>query len=212
MLTDILEYMVPPIDWSLENHLHDPNTNDSYAVLTPSGVWLPKNLALTGFDYNTFDENFVYQKLTELDWTAKNFKSFMGKGIPWCPRYFTEGQFNPPIVIADTSYRTVMNCAPDTKNPPANVGKGQTQLSGPYSTIDFGGDLGVQNCMIVTWQWDDGAVMETFYYAGPRTFGGVMWTTSNLVNGVYVIQKTSLFNQIVKGGFGALNFPCPIPS
>jgi hypothetical protein len=212
---DVLNWLAPSAPFSLEWHLHDPLTNDSYGVLLPGQLWLPKAAAsakFTGFDMNTFDENLVYQKLTELDWVSGDFKSFVGPGIPWCPRYWTPGASNLPIVTQNSNYVTVKGGTPTPGT--ANVGTVITQLSGPYPITDplaaFGGDIGTLPYVKITYQWGFGATLETFYYAKP--YGWVKWTTSNLVAGAYVIQKTSLFNQIVAGGYGPVNFPWPIPA
>jgi len=212
---DILDWLTASYDWALEWHLFDPTpgSNAMYTVATPAGIWYLKNAPpkVLGFDYNTFDEVAVYQKATELGWAEKNYKAFVSKqwptgGIYWAPRYIIPGAFNPPVVTTDSSYVRMLNCV---AQPPQTIGRLQTQINGPFE-FNFGGDLGTLECLVLTYQWNDGAVMETNYYAKP--YGQVRWETANLTpSGRYVTQQVSNFNRIVKGGFGSVDFPCVIP-
>jgi len=210
-MIDILSYLSPPQEFWWNSHLVDPITKQpQYTVASPTGIWYPKNdpPALLGFDYNPYDTQYVYQKLTELDWKAGNFKAFLGKGVPWCPRFYDPSMRLPPIIIPDTSYVAVTN---GVKGPVQNLKVGVTQLSGPMYD-DFNGDVGQQQFVRVTWQWDNGAVMESFDYCGPYTFGWTRWQAANLQpDGTYKVMQTSLFNTIAKGGFGPISFPYPIP-
>src|ERR1700680_4117543 len=130
-MIDIRSYLSPPQEFWWDNHLYDPvSKQPQYTVASPTGLWYPKNdpPKLLGFDYNPYDDQFIYQKLTELDWKG-NFKAFLGKGIPFCPHWYDPVLGSDPIVIPDTSYVAVTN---GVKGPVQNLKTGVTQLSGPY--------------------------------------------------------------------------------
>lgn len=213
-MTDVLEYMIPSPAWALENHLAVAKGGQPvYGALVGRMLWYMKSASGFPWDGNTFDENYVYQSITENGWTSPNqFKMFASKswpgangGIAWAPRFFTEATWNAPLITADSTYRTYSDCGKFTT---ANLGGPiATQLSGPVYK-DFGGDLGEQDAIIVTYLW--GTSMEVNYYV--KDYGWVQWELWSLVNGAYVQKQVSAFNTFAKGGSPTLNFPCPVPT
>jgi hypothetical protein len=212
---DILGYMLPDQAWALENHLQTSGANPLplYTILSGKMIWDMKGAGGSPWDGNSFDEQYVYQSITENVWTnPSSFKMFTSKswpsgngGIVWAPRYFTPGTLNPPIVTADSTYRTYSACGTFTTS---NLGGPvSVQVEGPYE-IDFGESLGTQSALVQKYFW--GSTMEVNCYV--QGFGHVQWQSYSLVEGVYALQQTSAFNTEVAGGVPVLNFPCGVPA
>jgi hypothetical protein len=208
---DALTYLAPSFAFSSSFHLVS-TSNPLYSRLEPGKIWYPKNpVSMMPGDLNTFDDQWIYQKLTEQDWSSpKSFKAFVssnwpGGGIPLCPRQIDEARPLLPVITMDSSFRIYSDCSTFM---PQNLQQVQTRVIGP-SSLALGGDLGTVSCLIIEYQWNNGQTMETFAYA--QTFGWVHWATANLVNGRYVTQKTVTFNSVVVGGYAGAKFPCAIP-
>jgi hypothetical protein len=213
-MTDILSYMLPDEAWALENHLETSGAAPLplYTVVSGKMLWDIKGAGGFPWDGNSFDEQYVYQSITENVWTnASSFKMFASKtwpngngGIVWAPRYFTPGDLNSPIVTADCTYRTYSACGTFATS---NLGGAvSTQIEGPYN-IDFGESLGTQSALVQKYFW--GSNLEVNYYV--IGFGHVQWQLYTLTGGVYILQQTSAFNLEVAGGTPPLVFPCGVP-
>lgn len=210
-LIDILDYMIPSAQMMQESHLVG-TLNPSYTIVKPNRIIYIKNQQGFPWDVNAWDSNYVYQLVTEVSWTdPKQRKQFtipnwpLG-GLPLCPRFFDPNTPSTPIVISQPSYQIFSDCS---TSKPSSLGQGETKLSGPFQ-IDFQGDLGVQETMLVEWLWGTGLKnLERFYYA--KGFGWVKWDLSLITSmGIYMVQKTNLMN-IVAPGITNLNFPCALP-
>jgi hypothetical protein len=118
--------------------------------------------------------------------------------------------FTPPVVTADSTYRVYPSCAAYTGS---QVGVVETQV-GWAQNVDFGGDVGIRNALTQTYKYSWGvngyASMEVNNYV--QGYGWVRWQLYSLVNGVYQVQQTSLFNTLVSGGSPQPDCPCGIPT
>jgi hypothetical protein len=219
-MIDILGYMLPDQAWALENHLETSGAAPLplYTIVSGKMLWDLKGAGGFPWDGNSFDEQYIYQSITENIWTnASSFKMFASKtwpnangGVVWAPRYFTPGASNPPIVTADSTYRTYSACGAFTTS--TLGGPVATQIEGPYD-IDFGGTIGTQSAIVQKYFWGWGvsgyANMEVNYFV--IGLGHVQWELHTLVKGVYILQQISAFNSAVEGGVPALMFPCGVP-
>lgn len=228
-MIDILEYMVPKQALNpAAFHLAVAGAGGQPLFTIQEGNVICDMKGAGGFpwDINTFDEEFIYQSITEVDWeTPTTFKMFASTsrttgngGIVWAPRFVNRPGFNPPIVTADSTYRTYSACGTYTTS---NLGGPvMTQVEGPYS-INFGGTIGQQSALIQKYFWGWKASlpmiqqpgylnMEVNYYV--IGLGHVQWELHTLVNGLYTLQQTSAFNTKVSGGAPGLVFPCGIPT
>jgi hypothetical protein len=216
-MIDVLTYMIPDAIFSLENHLESsqPGVNPVYCLLTPGMFWYIKGAAGWPWDGNRYDDQYVYQNVTEADWTdPHNFKAFQSKswphahgGIVWSPRYIADVGEMPslPIVTGDSSYAVYSNC---TAGPTQDLGGPvSTQIEGPFKSVLFGGDLGKLDVLVQSYYW--GQTLEVNWYA--RGYGLVEWQSWVQTGGLYVKQQTAQFNLIKPGGTPALVFPCSIP-
>jgi hypothetical protein len=218
--TDILTYMTPNPTWSKSNHLGIPGGQPTYTEVSGNMIWDMKGPSGYPWDGNSYDDNYIYQSITENVWTSPTtFKMFASKtwpngngGIVWAPRYFTPGGFNPPIVTADSSYRVYSSCSAYVTQ--ALGGPVETQVQGPYM-IDFGGSIGSQLAIVQTykWGWSESVGyqnQEVNYYV--QCWGHVQWELWTLSGGLYTIKQTSAFNTQFAGGSPAVNFPCGVPT
>jgi hypothetical protein len=215
-MIDILDYMLPDEAWALENHLAVAGGGQPlYTAVVGKMIWEMKGSAGFPWDGNLFDENYVYQSITEQSWTSPTtFKMFASGswkgangGIVWAPRYFNPGTITPPAVTPDSTYRIYTACGVFTS---ANLGGPiETHIEGPYE-INFGGSLGLQTALVQTYKWGANfANLEVNYYV--PGFGHVQWESWTLVNGLYVQKQVSAFNTKLAGGTPALSFPCGVP-
>ena len=217
-MIDVLEYILPDAARATESHLAIAGGGQPLFVwqdMPNKRIWEIKGSAGFPWDSFSYDEQLVYQSITEQNWTSPTtFKMFASKswpkgngGIVWCPRYFTPGTPNMAIITADSTYRIYPSCGVFTT---ATLGGPiATHIEGPYQ-IDFGGSLGLQSALVQTYYWGpELSNIEVNYYV--QGFGHVQWELWNLVNGLFVQKQVSAFNTQVDGGTPALNFPCGVP-
>jgi hypothetical protein len=220
----IANYVLPNPAFALDSHLAVANGGQpTFTFFDGVNIWLIKNEQGFPYDTLTFDENLVYQSITNPDgaWTnAAAFKMFASKtwpngngGIAWMQRMIEEGADNPPIITADSSYRAYESCSVFTTS---NLG-GPTMggVQGPYPLSEaipnFGGALPPDtNVMIQSYYWGNGFTTQELNYYG-EGFGLLQWQTQALKNGVYVPGQTSLFNTMMSGGCPKLVNPCGVP-
>jgi hypothetical protein len=231
MSTDVLNYILPDEAWAQEFHMEVAGGGQPiYTLLQDKTIWLMKGAQGYPWDTLTFDEDYIYQSITDIDsplvsggstsWTDPSmFKMFASAswpgangGIAWMPRYLA-GE-NVPVETSDSTYRSYSACGKFTT---ANLGGPiQTKVEGPYALSlvipNFGTDIAPTTpCIVQSYIWGpNGETLEQNVYASG--YGLVRWTTSNLVNGVYVLQQTSLFNTLTPGGAPQPNFPCGVPT
>jgi hypothetical protein len=207
--------MIPGEKWSSQFHLVDPVINmPVYCIHDKENkrIWYPKSASGgPGWDMNTYDDNYVYQSITELDWTdAHHFKMFASSswpagngGIRWAPVILDE----VPLTTLDSTFRIYAtdDCQTFTTQ----------NLGGPVTTFAyvtqfaFGGFFGAspREALRLTYFW--GTTVEINYYV--IGYGWVRWESWQLDDGVYVQQQVSAFNDVDAGGAPALNFPCAVP-
>jgi hypothetical protein len=211
---DILEYMLPDQVWALSNHLAIANGGQPiYTTVTGNQIWYIKNAQGFPWDMNTFDSKFVYQSITEVDWTnPKTFKMFASKswpgsngGVVWSPRAVPDNARG--IVTADSSYRAYLDCANFTLH---NLGGGILTEVWP-DEFDFKGDLGVRDSLTLQYRWgQNSANLEVNRYA--KGFGWAQWELWTLQDGQYVQKQVSAFNMFKPGGSVKPVFPCGVPN
>ena len=192
------------------HHLEGMNvTNNSkvYAYHTDTGKRMvftktPKGFPWDGKDY---DERFVYDTFTELDWTSPTDMKQMAVPIPMCPRYWNgdPGMFQ---FSKNALYYEYVNCAPRKSG---DVGPVYYKLQGPFRK-DFQGDINVQDCILLTYYWSDMKHRERLFLT--PTFGWVDWDHSILQSfstniADYVIDAAVTHNRLVPGTI-APNVPC----
>jgi hypothetical protein len=205
--------MLPDQVWQLSNHLAVAGGGQPiYTVVLGNQIWIMKSGQGFPWDMNTFDEHYVYQSITELNWTdPKTFKMFASSswptangGIVWAPRNMSPN----PIITGDSSYRLYSDC---THFVTQNLGGPiLIMVSTDPELIDFGGDLGKQLSIAQYYLWGKGlATMEINRYV--EKFGLVQWELWGLLSGIYVQQQVSAFNHFMTGPLPQPVFPCGVP-
>ena len=76
-----------------------------------SGYWFwLKSPTAHGFDVKAFDQNYVYMRSTELNWTDNSsFKRFV-HDLPIAARCITSGKPGPQIKVANTTFNYYASC------------------------------------------------------------------------------------------------------
>lgn len=220
---DILDYMLPDQVRALSMHLEAQGEGGHpiYTVVSGNRIWYMKNAKGYPWDMNTFDNDFVYQSITEVDWNdARKFKMFASKswagwggransngGIVWAPRWIEPGATHNGIVTLDSSYRNYSDCSHYSVH---NLGGPiLAELIGPHDE-DLGGDLGAKEVIKQLYRWGGNLEnLEINTYA--LGFGWVQWELWTLQSGVYVTQKRTAFNHLAEGGSPEPVFPCGVP-
>lgn len=192
------------------HHLEGMNlTNNSkvYAYHRDTGqsMWFTKTKNGFPWDIKQYDQNFIYDTGTELDWSSpKDFK-LMNPKVPMCVRFWdgnpTSYQFNQ-----HATYDVYGNCKVVAHG---DVGPVYYTLQGPFQ-MDFGGDVGVANTILLTYYWADKKNREQLFLTD--RVGWCVWTHANLVQlspstADYVVDSYVVHNQIVSGQL-VPQFPC----
>jgi hypothetical protein len=245
MAMDILEFVFSDQAWAAASHLAVAGANGQPAYIWPDVAnfryWEMKGSKGFPWDGNSYDSNFLYQNVTDIDtalvpggqtsWTDPSMFSMFAStsrttgngGIVWGPRQYNPSGVNLPI-ISDSTYRMYSACGTFTTK--TLGGPVQVKWEGPYELGEvipaFGPAINPGTPVLVqSYQWNPGfSVLEQNVYAGPYcgpsgyvgAFGKIQWQSFKLVNGVYALNQTSLFNTLVSGGTPALNFPCGMPT
>ena len=215
-------YILPTNDFALDFHLATSSGAPIYVSRYGSMVWEMKGSSGYPWDMNTFDENWIYQSITELNYTDPTaFKIFASSswpgangGVVWMPRWFTPGIPMTPVVTKDSTYRTYPGDAKPFSTATLG-GQIETFVDGPFEgnyAVNFGGDIGTAKSSIrQTYKWGPNyANMEVNYYAAG--YGRCQWELWTLgANGQYTRAQVSAFNTVVAGGTPALDFPQSVP-
>jgi len=183
-------------------------------------IWQIKTAGGNPWDVLLVDASYIYHWITEYapGWTVANdFKRInraagypTSEGVPVMPRNFAPG------AVGNPSFVTINSPKPNPQNdfiacvsqPSIELGDFQGVTHGYYS-INFGGDVGTQNTIIVTvyrGTFGNFKVRENFYYV--KYWGFVKWESQSLVSGNWVTTNSSVHNVVVSGGGLTPNFPC----
>jgi hypothetical protein len=211
-VTDILQFMLPNQVWALSNHLEIPGGQPIYTSVIGNQIWYVKNKQGFPWDMNTFDDDFVYQSITEVNWQEpKQFKIFASKSWPkangaivWTPRDYEKNAWD---MVSESTYRAYSDCSNFTTK---NLGGPVITVTETPKQIDLGGDLGKQFSLQMHYYW--GAAVENLeintYALG---FGWAQWELWSWNGTRYVQKQVSAFNHIAPGGNVHPVFPCGVP-
>jgi len=174
-----------------------------YHIDTGKNLVIMKDPRGWPWDVKSYDQNFIYDWITELDWTSpRNYKAF-NPPLSMCPRFWDGDPYNSAEIIHPTSnYDTFINCK---KVQSANLQEVAYNIHAPV-LMDFGGDVGEQETIIIEYYWDSASNRELLYLT--RKAGWVKWCHQSFVSSVYVTDAMTLHNKIVPSGAPTLQFPC----
>lgn len=162
------------------------------------------------WDFKPYDNNFIYDGGTELDWSSPKDYKMMTIPIPMCQRFWdgdpTTYQFSQHV-----AYHEFRNCV---QGAAGDVGPGFYTIEGPY-TIDLQGDLlGWTTVILLTYYWNDRQHREQLYLTYNKV-GWAKWTHALLtpmpgsVYPLYKIDSVVIHNKIVLGQVKPA-FPCGV--
>jgi hypothetical protein len=218
---DVLNFMLPSPHFQKMYHLasSQQGVNPIYCCSRPvdsKSGWLYyiKSNAGNPWDINFYDENYIYQCVTEKDWDdATSYKQFSSSswpgghgGVCWSPRYVAPHNTNF-LVSQDSSYKTFKGCGNlvDTQD---LGGPTVCFLQGPFR--ERIGCLNEQTVILQSYQWGRNlANLEQNTYA--EGLGWVRWRLYALKKGLYELEQESLFDMQTTGGTPEPNFPCDLP-
>lgn len=194
------------------SHLEGTNTNPItsatskvYQACFDTGKTLGYIKTKGGFpvELKEYDNAYIYDTTTELDWTSPN--DYKANGWPICPRFW-DGDPTWYYYQAVAQWTSFSNCKQLAQG---QVGPVQYSLQGPF-VYDFGGQVGPQQTILLTYLWTAPKNREQLFLT--QTFGWVRWKHATLQpNGLYLVDSDSNHNLIVPGTV-ASKFTCfPIP-
>lgn len=223
---DILSFVCLPQATTLTSSWSD----GSYDSIDQAGKWYRvKNKQGWPWDIKLYDDHFVYDWITEQNWTSpRDYKKFVGNhpdatgkpsdGVKMFPRFVTlagavSPSWVPPVISqivtpsAQTTFRIFTNCKWD--NVTHNLGDIEHTLLGPVG-FDHGGNVGYVPTLVHQYKWNGKAgvygVMEENLYA--LNFGWVRWTLYNAQAGTWQQANQSIHNQLVPTAPASIQFPC----
>jgi len=216
---DMLNYFIMNYPDRADYYMGPGNANPIYSSIFPdNGV----SFAATGYfvwtkgangypwDVKTFDQNFVYDRSTELTWTdPRTFKRF-NVDLPMSPRCVTKGAASQPIQIpaANSTYSFYSACTAYKTAALKNV---LNQVSAP-AQVKAGGNIGKVKTRLFTYQYgcdsSYGSCSDKEVFSLGLGIGLYDWNHYVNQNGQWVFaQESKINNKDV--GHTTPYFPCP---
>ncbi len=216
---DMLNYFVMNYPDRADYHMGPGNANPIYSAIFPDNGL---SFAATGYfvwtkgangypwDVKTFDQNFVYDRSTELTWTdPQTFKRF-NVDLPMSPRCVAKGAASPVIQIpaANSSYSFYSAC---TAYKTAGLKSVLNQISAP-AQVKAGGNIGKVKTRLFTYQYNCdtnyGNCSDKEVFSLGSGVGLYDWKHYVNQNGQWVFaQESAINNKDV--GHTTPYFPCP---
>ena len=217
---DMLKYFVMGYPDRVDHHMGPGNANPIYTSIDPdlgSGgfaaqgtfIWI-KSANGYPWDVNTFDQNFIYHRSTELKWTDPTTFKRQQNDIPISPRCVAVKGAGPNLQIPPSGsvYDFYSNCQPYQT---ANLAYVVNTIS-KASLVNTGGNLGQVRTRYLTYQY---ACDSTYanckameIYALGQNVGLYDWQSYVNQNGSWVLKQESVINQFQPGQTTPY-FACP---
>lgn len=216
---DMLDWMT--LNTATSQHLTG-NANPLYTVLPANNDfwWIKADNGGQGYpwDVQYYDSNNIYQWITEYTWSdPRTFKAFASKtGVAWSPLCVPQGSAGQKLSSinvpnADTAYNVYLNCV---KQGTQYLGNTVNEVWN-YGNLNIGGNIGTHPDLQLAYRYTcDSNYNNCTYkevYDFMQSYGLVRWTYYKLINGTYVQQNQTIFNNVASGGSPAPYFPCGLP-
>jgi hypothetical protein len=220
---DILDYACAP--FRATQHLTGATVK--YCVLNANLMMWIKGSSGCPWDGEMFDGTAVYQWFTE----GPTFSNCSGNKmyvnpVPLWKRYHKAGDDDVILTPGPNLYNTTESCGSDHLAQIDNLDiKGE--LTGPFTNQTFQTDCIAAGGTTLTCNVPDntpyltaqkfikgtaGVYQTRERYTLALGYGQIIWDTSHLSGGSYVIDQTSINEDVVSGGNPTPNFACGIPS
>jgi len=204
MTYDLHKWFTNP-NWQtshLKGNAQDGSTVLQYCHDTGHNLIYMKTQKGWPWDVKSYDANWIYDWITEADWTdPHDFKENVPKMI-MCPRIW-DGNNGWTRSDGPVPVKFHKNCQIITtgSNSPT------FSLKGPYP-YNFGGGVGTLQTIRLDYMWSPHD-LEQLYLT--LQHGWVLWVYKKLINAHWQIQQYSNHNWVVTGTVAPV-FPCfPIP-
>lgn len=186
------------------------NANPIYTSIFPD---LGANFAATGYfvwtkssigypwDIKYFDQNFVYDRTTELSWTDPTTFRRFDSDLPMSQRCVRIGKAGATIKIASTSsnYSSYANCQRSTTQ---NLGYIVNSISAPVS-VNTNGNLGTVSTRYFTYKYSCDSNYGNCAYKEVFSLGYQVglydWKYYTSQAGKFVLAQESIINQLTSG-------------
>ena len=217
----MLDWMT--LDTATTQHLTG-NANPLYTILPANNDfwWIKGDYSGQGYpwDVQYYDANNIYTWITENVWTdPTTYKAFDNRtGVPWSPICVPQGSpgqrlSSITVPSANTAYHFYNHgCVKDSTT--HYLGNTVNQVWN-YGDLDIGGNIGTHPDLQLSYRYTcDSSYNNCTYkevYDFMKAYGLVRWTYYKLINGTYVQQSQTIFNNVVSGGSPPADFPCGLP-
>lgn len=165
-------------------------------------LWL-KSPDAHGFDVKSFDDKFVYDRATELNWADNStYKRFV-KDLPLAPRCIPIGHPALPVKAAQTAFTFYASCAAYKTS---NLGTSINTLDAPL-TMNTGGSVGTVSTRLLHYRYNcdsnyQNCGDEEQFFLGD---GYGLWEWRHFSHGTLV--QTSMINKL-ESGTASGTLPC----
>lgn len=215
---DMMNYFTMGYPNRLANNMGPGNANPIYTNIVPDlgeifaskGVFLwTKSSIGYPWDIKTFDQKYVYDRTTEMNWNdPTSFKRF-NIDLPMAKRCVQVGQSGQSIKIpsANTNYTSYANCLPTLTQNLGNV----LNLVSPPRLVNTGGNLGTVLTRFFTYRYTcdsnyQNCAFQEIFSLGYQV-GLYHWRYYQNKGGVFKLVQESTINQF-KSGSATPYLPC----
>lgn len=207
---DMMNYFTMGYPNRLSNNMGPGNANPIYTNIVPdlgdsfatSGYFLwTKSQIGYPWDVKTFDQNFIYDRTTELSWLdPTTFKRF-DTDLPMSKRCVPVGKYGGTIKVssAKTYYSSHSNCLPTLTQ---NLGYVINTISAPLS-VNTGGNLGKIVTRNFTYRYSCNSSYQNCAYKEVFQLGYQVglydWKYYKNESGIFQLVQESKINQFASG-------------
>ena len=216
---DMLSYFVMSYPDRADHYMGPGNANPIYSSIDPdlgtsfatNGTFLwVKSASGYPWDVNTFDQNFVYHRSTELKWVDPTTFKRQVNDMAISPRCVSSHGAGPSLQIApaQSTYQFYSNCQPYQT---ANLSYVSNSIS-KATSVNTGGNLGTVTTRYLTYKYACNSTYSSCGYmevfALGKNVGLYDWKYYINQNGVMVLKQESVINNFSVGA-STPYFACP---
>ena len=215
----MLSYFVMSYPDRADHYMGPGNANPIYTTVDPdigsgfaaagSFFWV-KSVNGYPWDVDTFDQNYVYHRATELKWTDPTTFKRQAQDMPISPRCVSTHGAGSPIQIAPAQsvYNFYANCQ---SYQTANLSYVSNAIS-KATSVNTGGSLGTVATRYLTYKYACNSTYSSCSYMEVYSLGKNVglydWKYYTNQNGNWVLKQESVINNF-SVGHSTPYFACP---